>query len=70
MDPAPTTNTSFCDGCARAELDNYLFPFDAECEWHRAARIVFYLVVILWLFIGVGVASDKFSAQSAIHNAF
>ena len=44
------------------QLENYLFPFAAECEWHLAARIIFYLAFILWLFIGVGVASDAFSA--------
>ena len=47
--------------CARSELDNYVFPFDAhECGWAKEGRAFCYALLLLYLFIGVAVVSDVF----------
>ena len=46
--------------CSAAGLDNYLFPTETELAWPVAAQIICHLIFLLWLFIGVGLASDAF----------
>lgn len=46
--------------CSSEALDNYLFPFDHECDWHDAGRAICYALFLLYLFIGVALFSDIF----------
>ena len=46
--------------CTAAALDNYIFPTEAELLWPLGLQITCHLIFLLWLFIGVGLASDTF----------
>ena len=46
--------------CRAADLNNFLFPTDTELEWPKALQISCHLIFLLWLFVGVGLASDAF----------
>ena len=46
--------------CTAAGLDNYIFPTEAELLWPVGLQITGHLIFLLWLFIGVGLASDTF----------
>ena len=46
--------------CTADGLDNYIFPTEAELLWPVGLQITGHLIFLLWLFIGVGLASDTF----------
>lgn len=46
--------------CTADGLENYLFPTEAELLWPLGLQITCHLIFLLWLFIGVGLASDTF----------
>ena len=48
------------DNCTADGLQNYLFPTEAEIQWPVGLQITCHLIFLLWLFIGVGLASDTF----------
>ena len=48
------------DNCTADALQNYLMPSEAELQWPLGLQITCHLIFLLWLFIGVGLASDTF----------
>ena len=46
--------------CTADALDNYIFPTEGELLWPEGLQITGHLIFLLWLFVGVGLASDTF----------
>ena len=53
--------TAVCGGCSATIVGTYVFPINGvDCEWPLGARVVLYVVLLLYLFLGVAMASDAF----------
>ena len=48
--------------CKAGSSRGLILPFDndAENDWDQSGRAVFYIVLLVWFFLGVAVASDAF----------
>jgi solute carrier family 8 (sodium/calcium exchanger) len=52
---------SYCGGCGRSFGGTYIFPFEGvECGWSNGVRAVAYVAFLLYLFLGIAMASDAF----------
>ena len=51
----------YCSGCSRAFDGTLAFPLEGlECGWPRPLRAIIYVFFLLYLFLGVAMASDAF----------
>jgi hypothetical protein len=60
--PRAMSNISvpYCNGCSKAFDGTWILPLDVECNLPLGVRALLYTLVLIYLFIGVAIASDVF----------